>query len=63
MLPWRVKESFALSPVASCALSHPQAKLEAEEDAWHCFGFMYEVTLFFINFLSLGEALMLQVVV
>lgn len=63
MLLWHIKECFALSPVASHGLSHPQGKLEAEEDAWHCFGFLYGVTLFYIKFVSLGEALMLQVTV
>lgn len=63
MLPWHTKECSSLSAVASQGLSHPEAKLEAEEDAWHCFGFLCEVTLFYMNFVSLGEALMLQVAV
>lgn len=63
MLPWHIKKRFALSPVASYVLSHPQANLEAEGDECHCFGFLYEVTLFYITFVSLGEALMLQVTV
>lgn len=34
ILLWHSKECFALSPVASYGLSHPQAKLQAEENAW-----------------------------